>query len=113
MLEFIDVDFAVPDKKILSGLSFEIKPGQKVGFCGAAGSGKSTSFNLMKRFYNPTSGTILLDGRPIADYDVNALRWHRDHRNATDAKSSSSLRRRRGPLVTAAQRQAAPCPVEV
>merc|ERR1719163_885912 len=74
VLEFIDVDFAVPDKKILSGLSFEIKPGQKVGFCGAAGSGKSTSFNLMKRFYNPTAGTILLDGRPITDYDVNALR---------------------------------------
>jgi len=74
VLEFINVDFAVPDKIILSGLSFEIKPGQKVGFCGAAGSGKSTSFNLMKRFYNPTSGTILLDGRPIADYDVNALR---------------------------------------
>merc|ERR1719453_302612 len=73
-LEFVDVDFAVPDKKILHRLSFTIEPGQKVGFCGAAGCGKSTSFNLMKRFYNPTAGSIVLGGRPITDYDVHALR---------------------------------------
>jgi len=73
-IEFVDVDFAVPEKKILHGLSFAIHPGEKVGFCGAAGCGKSTSFNLMKRFYNPTAGAILLGGRPIADYDVAALR---------------------------------------
>ena len=73
-LEFIDVDFSVPDKKILRDLSFTITPGQKVGICGAAGCGKSTSFNLIRRFYNPTGGSILLGGRPIADYDVHALR---------------------------------------
>ena len=45
-LEFKDVDFAVPDKKILSKLSFKVEPGMTVGFCGAAGCGKSTSINV-------------------------------------------------------------------
>ena len=75
-LEFKDVDFSVPDKKILSKLNFKVEPGMTVGFCGAAGCGKSTSINLIKRFYNPTSGEILLGGRPLADYDLHALRSH-------------------------------------
>ena len=75
-LEFINVDFAVPDKKILHSLSFKVEPGSTVAFVGAAGCGKSTSINLIKRFYNPTAGQILLNNRPIEDYDLHQLRRH-------------------------------------
>mmetsp|Transcript_13342 Transcript_13342/g.21194 ORF Transcript_13342/g.21194 Transcript_13342/m.21194 type:complete len:874 (+) Transcript_13342:370-2991(+) len=78
-IEFKDVDFsfpAEPQKQILFKLSFSISPGQKVGFVGATGSGKSTSIKLIERFYQPQAGSILLDGRPIGDYDVHHLRRH-------------------------------------
>jgi len=78
-IEFKDVDFcfpAEPQKPILHKLSFSISPGEKVGFVGATGSGKSTSIKLIERFYEPQSGSITLDGRPIADYDVHHLRRH-------------------------------------
>merc|ERR1719161_416097 len=76
-LEFKDVDFTFPSepsKQILYKLSFKVSPGEKVGFVGATGSGKSTSIKLIERFYLPTAGEILLDGRPIQDYDVHHLR---------------------------------------
>jgi ABC-type multidrug transport system fused ATPase/permease subunit len=43
---------------------------------GSTGCGKSTSIKLIERFYAPTAGTILLDGRPIETYDVHHLRRH-------------------------------------
>merc|ERR1711881_538610 len=63
-------------KKILFQLSFKISPGEKVGFVGATGSGKSTSIKLIERFYEPQAGTITLDGKDIAEYDVHHLRRH-------------------------------------
>lgn len=91
-LEFKDVDFAVPDKKILSKMNFKVEPGMTVGFCGAAGCGKSTSINLIKRFYNPTSGEILLGGRPLADYDLHALRRHISVVSQENVLFSSTIR---------------------
>ncbi|EGB09494.1 hypothetical protein AURANDRAFT_1068, partial [Aureococcus anophagefferens] len=73
-LVFRDVDFAVPGKKILNKLSFSVAPGSSVGFCGAAGCGKSTSLSLVQRFYAPTGGEISLGGAPIEAYDPRALR---------------------------------------
>merc|ERR1719453_1601871 len=63
-------------KQVLHNLSFTISPGEKVGFVGSTGSGKSTSIKLIERFYEPQAGVIRLDGRPIEDYDVHHLRRH-------------------------------------
>merc|ERR1719240_1312946 len=78
-IEFKNVNFTFPSepmKQILHNLCFTIMPGEKVGFVGATGSGKSTSIKLIERFYEPQSGTITLDGKNIADYDVHHLRRH-------------------------------------
>merc|ERR1719326_593696 len=74
---FKDVDFTYPSepqKQILFGLSFEVKPGERVAFVGSTGCGKSSSIKLIERFYSPQAGTITLDGRNIADYDLYHLR---------------------------------------
>jgi ABC-type multidrug transport system fused ATPase/permease subunit len=62
------------DEQVLNDVSFEIKPGQTVGFVGPTGSGKSTLLSLLPRFYDPNLGHILIDGVDIADYRVAALR---------------------------------------
>ena len=76
---FENVCFTYPterQKQVLFGLSFNASPGQKVAFVGKAGCGKSTSIGLLQSFYTPSSGTIFLDGRPLADYDTRNLRRH-------------------------------------
>jgi len=59
-----------PQKQTLSGLSFEIRPGDRVGIMGSTGSGKSTLIGLLMRFYDPASGQIVLDGKDIRDYKL-------------------------------------------
>merc|ERR1712242_378898 len=61
-------------KKVLKGLSFTASPGEQVALIGATGCGKSTSFQLIQRCYNPDEGQVLLDGRPIQDYDAGHFR---------------------------------------
>merc|ERR1740138_1163261 len=78
-IEFRSVDFTFPSeplKQVLFDLTWSIAPGEKVGFVGGTGCGKSTSLYLLERWYNPQRGSILLDGRNIADYDVLHLRRH-------------------------------------
>ena len=58
----------------LDHLSFELRAGETVALVGPSGAGKSTLVNLLPRFLEPTSGTLLLDGRPLAEWDVHALR---------------------------------------
>lgn len=62
--EFKNVIFSYPesDNKILKGISFKIKAGEKLAFVGQNGAGKTTLTKLLLRFYEPTSGEILLDG---------------------------------------------------
>ena len=62
--EFRDVTFSYPesDNQILKGISFKIKAGEKLAFVGQNGAGKTTLTKLLLRFYEPTSGEILLDG---------------------------------------------------
>jgi ATP-binding cassette, subfamily B, bacterial len=62
------------DKKILDNVSFRIKPGERVALVGASGAGKSTIANLIIRLYEPQSGTILIDGQNIKDYQRASLR---------------------------------------
>ncbi|KAK9760997.1 hypothetical protein K7432_014454 [Basidiobolus ranarum] len=72
-----DLDFSYPsrpDVPILKKMSIEVKPGQTVALVGHSGSGKSTIVGLLERFYDPTSGSITLDGIEIKDYNVAHLR---------------------------------------
>jgi ATP-binding cassette, subfamily B, bacterial len=74
-IEFRDVSFAyVGDRAVLQGISFRIPPRTRVGIAGHTGSGKSTLMSLLMRFYDPTSGQILLDGVDLRDYRIAALR---------------------------------------
>ena len=63
-----------PDSPVLHDISFDFKPGQHIGLVGPSGSGKSTLASLLMRFYDPTAGRILLDGRDLRDYTANSLR---------------------------------------
>jgi ATP-binding cassette subfamily B protein len=73
-LRFEDVDFSYGDGPTLQGISLRIAPGQTIAFVGSTGGGKSTLVKLLLRFYEPTGGKILLDGRPVGELDLQALR---------------------------------------
>ncbi|KAG0052311.1 Multidrug resistance protein 1 [Gryganskiella cystojenkinii] len=72
-----DVDFAYPsrpDVPILKKMNIEVKPGQTVALVGHSGSGKSTIIGLVERFYDPSSGSISIDGIEIKDFNIRHLR---------------------------------------
>lgn len=75
-LEFRDVCFAYPgsEKHSLKDISFRVHKGQKIAVIGATGSGKSSLIRLINRFYDPSCGSILINGKPISEYDLFALR---------------------------------------
>jgi ATP-binding cassette subfamily B multidrug efflux pump len=75
-IEFKKVSFTYPDTGInaLKDVSFEILPGESLAIIGGTGSGKSTISNLVSRLYDVTEGEILIDGVPIADFNINNLR---------------------------------------
>jgi len=75
-IEFVNVSFSYPnsDKVALDDVSFKINPGEKVAMIGRIGSGKSTITKLILKLYEPTSGTILLDGIDIAQLDPADIR---------------------------------------
>ena len=58
----------------LIDVDLELRAGESVALVGPSGAGKSTLVNLLPRFLDPTGGAVLLDGRPLVDWDVNALR---------------------------------------
>ena len=59
---------------VLTGVSFKIERGSRVAIVGPSGAGKSTTLSLIERFYEPSSGRILLDGQPVAELDRAVLR---------------------------------------
>jgi len=61
---------------VLHDVNIRIEPGQTVALCGPSGSGKSSVLNLLLRFYDPLSGQVLLDGRPLPDITKVSLRSH-------------------------------------
>lgn len=76
-IEFKNVWFAYEDNQwVLEDVSFHIQPGEVVAFVGPTGAGKSTIINLLTRFYEIQKGSILIDGVPIQDISLSALRQH-------------------------------------
>ena len=77
-LEFKNVTFKFDgaENPTLKDLSFKIEPGQTLAIIGGTGSGKSTVINLIPRFYDVTSGEILLDDVDLRDYNPKELRQH-------------------------------------
>ncbi len=75
-IEFRHVSLAYRDDQppAVDDISLELKPGEAVALVGPSGAGKTTIVNLLPRFLEPTSGTLLLDGRPLAEWNVDALR---------------------------------------
>ncbi len=74
-IQFRNVCFAYrTDRPILCDLSIDVPPGTSLGIGGTTGAGKTTLVNLLMRFYDPTAGTILLDGVDLRDYKLADLR---------------------------------------
>lgn len=75
-IEFKNVSFRYPQSKedLFSGISFKMRRGNKIGIVGTSGSGKSTIGKLLYRFYDVTSGEILIDGTDIRSVGLESLR---------------------------------------
>jgi ATP-binding cassette subfamily B protein len=76
-VEFADVHFSYPTRPrppALRGVSFRVRPGERLAIVGPSGAGKSTIFHLLLRFYDPSAGAIMLDGVRLSDLDPAALR---------------------------------------
>ncbi len=76
-IEFKEVHFSYPtrtDVKVLSGLNLSIKGGQKIAIVGASGVGKSTTMQLLSRYYDINSGEITINDKNISDFDLIHLR---------------------------------------
>ena len=74
-VEFKNVSFKYPDadEYVLKNISFKAKKGDTLALIGSTGSGKSTIVNLIMRFYDATEGEILIDGKNIKEYKLDAL----------------------------------------
>ena len=74
-VEFRDVSFRYPtsDKDVLEHISFKVNKGETIAFIGATGSGKTTLVSLAARFYDATSGQVMVDGQNVKDYTFDAL----------------------------------------
>ncbi len=74
-IEFKNVSFKYPDAEeyMLENISFKVKKGQTIAFIGRTGSGKSTIINLIPRFYDATSGEVLVDGINVKEYKEENL----------------------------------------
>ncbi len=76
-IEFRDVSFYYPinpDREVLREVNLRVNRGQVVALVGPNGSGKTTLMSLLLRFFEPTSGQILIDGQPIRECSLNSLR---------------------------------------
>lgn len=74
-VEFRNVSFGFDDDSpVLQDISFTVEPGQTIALIGPTGSGKSSLVNLLPRFYDYNSGSILIDGKELRDYATHTLR---------------------------------------
>ena len=75
-IEFQHVGFSYGHGEVLNEVSFCLARGRRLGLAGESGSGKSSLLNLLFRFYDPTAGTILIDGIPLPQMSLADLRFH-------------------------------------
>ncbi|XP_025030388.1 bile salt export pump isoform X2 [Python bivittatus] len=76
-IEFLNCKFTYPsrpDTQVLNGLSVSVKSGQTLAFVGSSGCGKSTSIQLLERFYDPDEGKVLIDGHDTRRVNICFLR---------------------------------------
>ncbi len=75
-LSLANVGFAYPgtSRQVLRGIDLEVEPGETIALVGRSGSGKTTLCNLIARFYDPTTGTVRLDGNDLRDIEVESYR---------------------------------------
>ncbi|GAB1220427.1 hypothetical protein ENUP19_0053G0022 [Entamoeba nuttalli] len=76
-IEFKNIRFRYPtraDNEVLKGISFKAEQGKTIALVGASGCGKSTTIQLIERFYDPTNGEVLLDGYNIKELNVKFIR---------------------------------------
>ncbi len=73
-ITFEGVSFAYQSDLVLQDIDLVIEKGKTIALVGSSGGGKSTLADLIPRFYDPTKGTVKIDGRSLADYEVESLR---------------------------------------
>ena len=72
----VTLNYVEDDDAALKNISLEASPGKVIGLIGATGSGKTSITQLITRFYEADGGEVLVDGRPVADYQLKTLRSH-------------------------------------
>jgi subfamily B ATP-binding cassette protein MsbA len=76
-IEFRNVSFEYETQvKVLKNISFTMKKGKTIALVGPSGGGKSTIADLLPRFYDPTTGGILIDGKDVREYETDSIRSH-------------------------------------
>lgn len=73
-IEFDNVSFKIGELNILNDISFTLEKGKTLGVMGATGSGKSSLINMLQRFYDPSSGSVKIDGNDIKDMEIDQVR---------------------------------------
>ena len=93
-LVFDNVSFRYPgtNNDSLTGISFSVERGQTLSIIGSTGSGKTTLANLIPRFYDPTSGSVMLDGVDIREYSLESLRRNIGFVSQTNSMLSGTVR---------------------
>ncbi|HEV8511734.1 MAG TPA: ABC transporter ATP-binding protein [Cyclobacteriaceae bacterium] len=75
-IEFKNVSFAYDSELVLRNIILTVEKGKTIALVGPSGGGKSTLADLVPRFYDPTEGDVLIDGKSIRDYEIESLRKH-------------------------------------